>query len=429
MAALPATSTSASVLRPLGVAQTSVYGDKDYYVLDAALDVHLGLACVVTSDRRIRVYHAERLSHVQDIVGRHTATITDIVIPEPHIVYTCQEDVGVLISDLRMPEPVRYLTELQRSANGYSISVAANHTLSGGGGGGASDLAVAAGGDIHIVDTRTFQSACFLESVHTEDITRMRYTHPGVMLTGSDDLMLNVVATRVGDSDMLLSSSQFSESLSRITVLPPALGVALAVGACETAVAVPFPAGIDGIVAQIANQTSVPKKQRQSIDVPDFAMEKRFPRPTSKSYVVDWICAGGGSAPETWMLVGEYGDMGEGADDDTAADEAQAADFTAKSRAGAITSALRMQQFDLLTAAFTGSPVTLQAGIHTGVVRCALGAPDGRFVTAGEDGTLAIWRLGDQNDGTDSSRSSASEGKVTAGGAHHAARRRAAAPY
>ena len=116
-------------------------------------------------------------------------------------------------------------------------------------------------------------------------------------------------------------------------------------------------------------------------------------------------------------------------DDDTAADEAQAADFTAKSRAGAITSALRMQQFDLLTAAFTGSPVTLQAGIHTGVVRCALGAPDGRFVTAGEDGTLAIWRLGDQNDGTDSSRSSASEGKVTAGGAHHAARRRAAAPY
>lgn len=310
--------------------------DDGVYILDGCLASESAILAASTSTQVIRCYDVRTTTHLFEIRD-HSAPIRDMVVSAAHpsLLFSCQEDTGVAVSDLRLGKAVHFLNEMcSMGLDSYSLSVSED--------GGT--LALAAGKDIHFVDIRTWHSTRSIAELHTDDITRVRYCGSDAICTAGEDQMVNVLSTTEPDEDeMMWNIINYEEVVTRMQYFSPdriplcatpevaPRGVFAAVGSCENAIVIPVGEG-------------------------EVAREKKLVRPNFETYQVDF-------AP--WL--GTLGQVTGLKDDD--------------GNAGPI----------IIADVVSGSVMGVMSGAHQEVVRIALSLPNGVLITGGEDGMLAYW--------------------------------------
>ena len=330
---------------------------------------------LATSARGIHLYDSSRLSYVRDMEG-HNSTVTDLqACAATGLLYSSQDDTGVMISDLRTQKPAHYLTELQGSGSTCS-SIAVNES--------GTAIAVAADKMIHLVDTRTWTSSKMLE-LHTDEVTKLRFIGDSVLVSSGEDFMVNFSDVRRADKDVLLTTSHLGECLTRISYFAPGTaaggpnGVVGGIGSVENAYVFPLPTDL----------SSLPPKGEV-----DFPIEKKLERTDFETYRVDFVSAGDYglsllTGTHHWAVEATPEAKPEGDGVDAPAD---AAGYDESLGA----------PLPLAMHPYPGPPpgaVLPQLGaVHRGVVRFACNVGDaarrtGAFVTAGEDGVVALWDL------------------------------------
>lgn len=203
------------------------------YVLDGCLCNSGSSVCLSVSDFSIRCYDAFTAAFLFRLTG-HTCAIKDVTSTpsQPTVLYSAQEDTGVMISDLRQVNPAHFLSEFCGSgAMGGTVGVSPNGRL----------LGVAVNGDTHIVDTRTWRTAHVIANMHLDEITRLRFLSDTVYCSAGEDQMINFIdsAPDVGDNDMLLQAISCGEVVTKMTAYPELCVMGL-IGSCENAYVCPF---------------------------------------------------------------------------------------------------------------------------------------------------------------------------------------------
>lgn len=241
----------------LQVVQTSY--EPGTYVMDGCLCNGGSSLALSLSTQAIRLYDTQAATFLADI-KEHTQPIRDLAATpaQPSLLYSCQQDCGVMVSDLRQAKAVHFLTDMCGSgATCSSIGISPSGGI----------LALAADRDIHLVDTRTWTSVKALEQLHVDEISRLRFLEEQVLCSAGEDQMINFLTTADGviDDDVLLQAVNCGEVISRMNCFPE-LGVAAMVGTCENGYVFPYD----------LEQT-----------------ETRYARPNFDTYLVDWCVVSG----------------------------------------------------------------------------------------------------------------------------------------
>lgn len=241
----------------LQVVQTSY--EPDTYVTDGCLCNGGSSLALSLSTQAIRLYDTQATTFLADI-KEHTQPIRDLAATpaQPSLLYSCQQDCGVMVTDLRQATAVHFLTDMCSSgATCSSLGISPS----------GATLAVAADRDIHLVDTRTWASVKCLEQLHVDEISRLRFLDEHVLCSAGEDQMINFlsVADGVVDDDVLLQAVNCGEVVSRMNCFPE-LGLAAMVGTCENGYVFPYDL-----------------EQR----------EARYARPDFSTYLVDWCVVSG----------------------------------------------------------------------------------------------------------------------------------------
>lgn len=311
--------------------------DNDVYVLDGCLAHSDSIIAVSTSSQIIRCYDVRTTTHLFEIRD-HNGPIRDMVVAplaHPSLLFSCQEDTGVVVSDMRIGKAIHFLTEMRDSGmESYSLSVSEDGI----------SLALAASKDIHFVDIRTWSSTRSITELHTDDITRVRFCGSDVICTAGEDQMINVLsATELNEDDMMWNIINCEEVATRMQFFSPNMiplcatpqvaprGVVAAVGSCENALVIPVGEG-------------------------EVAREKKLPRPNFETYQVEF-------AP----FLGTLGHITGQKDEDGNVGPLSISDVV------------------------SGTVMGVMGGAHQEVVRVALSLPNGTLITGGEDGMLAYW--------------------------------------
>ena len=306
--------------------KTKVTFEKDsIYLMDGIMCQQEATIALSTSSELIKCYDVNTMGHIRDITG-HNQPISDIVVGQnPNVIYSIQRDTGVMITDLRVGKPIHYLVELTNSGkDGYTISVNSNDQR----------LAIAAGGDIHIVDTATWCSVSPIEALPSDDITRLRYCSDRHLCTAGEDQLINMIDTTLEDDDMMMTVINCGESSNKMRWYPQFNAVTMT-GTCESGFIVPCQSD--------AKETHIPRR--------DF-----------QSYVVDFVDFNNA----LYLVQGHH----------SYEDDAP------------------QQPMDMIDA-MTGQVVGQLVGGHEDQARVVLRSRD-RIVTAGEDGVIAFWTSGEQ---------------------------------
>lgn len=330
-------------MRLLQTVQTSY--DEGSYVMDGCLCNGGSSLALSISNYSIRLYDTNTTAFQLDL-KEHTTRITDVVCTpaQPSMLYSSQEDTGVMISDVRQGKAVRFLTEMCSSGlmcNSVGVSPSGGF------------LAVGTGGDVQIVDTRTWCSVRAVETMHLDDVTRVRFLDEHIICSAGEDQMINFISTapNVVEDDMLLQATNCREVITKMTCFPELSAITM-IGSCENSYVFPYD----------LEQTEV-----------------RYPRPDFSTYLVDWAVVGG----QLQLISGVRDDEGN---------------------AGPLS---------VLTWS-TKAPTVLPF-VHKELARVAIGFGD-RLITGGEDGLLAFWAHGEAAPGTGvataASTSSSSRGAV-----------------
>ncbi|RNF05087.1 hypothetical protein TraAM80_04733 [Trypanosoma rangeli] len=229
------------------------------YVLDGCLCNGGSSLCLSVSDHSIRCYDAQTAGFLFTLLG-HTCAIKDVTssASQPTVLYSSQEDTGVMITDLRQVNPAHFLSEFcGAGATGGTVGVTPNGQF----------LGVAVDGDTHIVDTRMWQTAHVIANMHLDEITRLRFLDDTVYCSAGEDQMINFIdsSAAVKENNMLLQAISCGEVVTKMTAFPEhgALGL---VGSCENAYLCPF-------------------------DLQE--REVRYPRPDHATYLVDMCVLNG----------------------------------------------------------------------------------------------------------------------------------------
>ena len=170
---------------------------EECYILDGTLALGGNAMCFSASNQTIKLFDVRTGAHMMDI-GGHTCPIKDLVSSpaDPNLLFSCQTDTGVMMSDLRVGKGVHWLTEMCESGQ-EAFSLGVNPT--------GMHMALAVDGDIHIIDTRTWTSVKSYLSIHCDEITRVRYCAESWICSGGEDGMLNVIDTTQKEDDMMLN--------------------------------------------------------------------------------------------------------------------------------------------------------------------------------------------------------------------------------
>jgi WD40 repeat protein len=241
----------------LQVVQTSY--EEGTYVMDGCLCSGGSSLALSLSTQAIRLYDTQAATFLADI-KEHTQPIRDLASTpaQPSLLYSCQQDCGVMVSDLRQAKAVHFLTDMCSSgATCSSISISPSGEM----------LAVSADRDIHFVDTRTWTSVKCLEQLHVDEISRLRFLDEQVLCSAGEDQMINFlsVADGVVDDDVLLQAVNCGEVVSRMNCFPD-VSVTAMVGTCENGYIFPY---------------DLEQK------------ETRYLRPNFDTYLVDWCVVSG----------------------------------------------------------------------------------------------------------------------------------------
>jgi WD40 repeat protein len=362
------------------------------YITDGIQIPSSNLLAFATSNDIIKLYNTATGSFIRD-VRDHNGQITDLATfgdQNASVLISSQRDTGILITDLRDPNSKpRYLTELQNSGLecfGISVSPSGNQ------------FALSAGTDIHILDPRmNFKSLRHIPEMHTDVITKLRFVTEGVIVTGGEDMMLNVIDVQAKkEDDLLVSSISWGEAPNKLSVINNRF--ITATGTMEGTVVQPIPTNCP--LDRIAQDG-------------DWPLELNIPRPPLGSYVVDFVALNfGGDANnnnnggdlELGALVGTR----PGAVDLTlgAQDAGANSFYNRDERTGAIifpgdigddnNNDDKPQPLSILRVTSNGVQPNQRLDFvptHKDDVRCVLPLSGGRIVTAGEDGIICYWDL------------------------------------
>ncbi|AIO01157.1 hypothetical protein LPMP_322720 [Leishmania panamensis] len=241
----------------LHVVQTSY--EPSTYITEGCLCNGSSSLALSISTQNIRLYDAQMATHLADIKD-HTQPIQDLVTTpaQPSMLYSCQRDCGVMVSDLRQVRAVHFLSDMCHSgAVCSSIGVTPSAPL----------LAIAADRDIHLVDTRTWCSVKCLEQLHVDEVSRLRFLNDSILCSAGEDQMINFLSVeeRVMDDDVLLQAVSCGEVVTKMNCFSE-LGVTAIVGSCENGYLFPYDL-----------------EQR----------ETRYSRPSFETYLVDWCLVSG----------------------------------------------------------------------------------------------------------------------------------------
>ncbi|KPI90092.1 hypothetical protein ABL78_0737 [Leptomonas seymouri] len=241
----------------LQVVQTSY--EAGTYVMDGCLCNGGSSLALSLSTQAIRIYDTQGATFLADI-KEHTQPIRDLASTpaQPSLLYSCQQDCGVMVTDLRQAKAVHFLTDMCSSgATCSSIGISPSGSM----------MAVSADRDIHLVDTRTWTSMKCLEQLHVDEISRLRFLDEQVLCSAGEDQMINFlsVADGVVDDDILLQAVNCGEVVSRMNCFPD-VGLVAMVGTCENGYVFPY---------------DLEQK------------ETRFARPDFDTYLVDWCVVSG----------------------------------------------------------------------------------------------------------------------------------------
>lgn len=196
-------------------------------------------------------------------------------------------------------------------------------------------LAVAVNGDIEIVDTRTWNSVRTLAEVHMDEISRVRFCGDNEICSAGEDHMINFYDLRNRkDKDVMVSMINCGEVITKMNCFPGQAAVGM-VGSCENAYLAPL----------------------------DLSMERKFERPNFETYMCDFANTG-----ENLVLVGGDNDFETGIGP--------------------------LHVFD----AFTMDEMCQLKGCHKDIVRVVLGIGNNKLITAGEDGVVGFWSLGEDEE-------------------------------
>ncbi|KAK7201966.1 hypothetical protein NESM_000264600 [Novymonas esmeraldas] len=229
------------------------------YVMDGCL-CNGGFSFALSlSTQAIRLYDTRAATFLADI-KEHTQPIQDLIATaaEPNLLYSCQRDCGVMVSDVRQARAVHFLSDMCGSgAVCSSIGINPSATV----------LAIAADRDIHLVDTRTWLSVKCLEQLHVDEVSRLRFLDDHILCSAGEDQMINFLSVEDGvvDDDVLLQAVNCGEVVTKMNCFHE-LGVAAMVGSCENGYLFPFDL-----------------EQR----------ETRHQRPSFETYLVDWCVVSG----------------------------------------------------------------------------------------------------------------------------------------
>lgn len=229
------------------------------YVLDGCLCSGNASLALSISDFSLRFYDAQRTAFLFDL-KQHTKRITDVVatMADPSVLYSSQEDTGVMVTDLRAGAAVHFLNDMRGSgAKCSTISIDPRGGI----------LAVAVDNNIHLVEKRTWRSVHTISDMHLDEITRMRFVDDTVLCSAGDDQMINFVTTdpAVIDEDALLQAINCGEAVSKMSCFNE-VGATAMIGTCENGYICPY-----------------------DLEKP----EVRYDRPDYNTYLVDWCMVGG----------------------------------------------------------------------------------------------------------------------------------------
>ncbi|KAG5496320.1 hypothetical protein JKF63_02622 [Porcisia hertigi] len=229
------------------------------YIMDGCLCNGSSSLALSLSTQAIRLYDTQTATFLLDIKD-HTQPIQDLVATsaEPSILYSCQSDCGVMVTDLRHGRAVHFLSDMCSSGLlCSSIGISPSASL----------LAIAADRDIHLVDPRTWRSVKCLEQLHVDEISRLRFLDDSILCSAGEDQMINFLSVEEGvvDDDVLLQAVSCGEVITKMSCFPE-LGVTAMVGSCENSYVFPYNL-----------------EQR----------ETRYGRPNFDTYLVDWCMVSG----------------------------------------------------------------------------------------------------------------------------------------
>ncbi|CBZ37001.1 hypothetical protein, conserved [Leishmania donovani] len=246
-----------STMNLLHLVQTSY--EPGAYIMDGCLCNGSSSLALSLSTQAIRLYDTQAATFLGDI-KEHTQPIQDLVATpaQPSMLYSCQRDCGVMVTDLRQARAVHFLCDMCSSgAVSSSIGVTPSAPL----------LAIAADRDIHLVDTRTWCSVKCLDQLHVDEVSRLRFLDDKILCSAGEDQMINFLSVEEGviDDDVLLQAVNCGEVVTKMSCFPE-LGVMTMVGSCENGYV--FPHDLE---------------QR----------ETRHGRPSFEMYLVDWCVVSG----------------------------------------------------------------------------------------------------------------------------------------
>ncbi|GET91600.1 hypothetical protein, conserved [Leishmania tarentolae] len=241
----------------LQVVQTSY--EPGTYIMDGCLCNASSSLALSLSTQTIRIYDTQAATFLRDI-KEHTQPIQDLLVTpaQPSMLYSCQRDCGVMMTDLRQERAAHFLCDMCNSgAVCSSIGVTPSAPL----------LAVAADRDIHLVDTRTWCSVKCLDQLHVDEVSRLRFLDDKVLCSAGEDQMINFLSVEEGviDDDVLLQAVNCGEVVTKMNCFPE-MGVTAMVGSCENGYVFPYDL-----------------EQR----------ETRHDRPSFEMYLVDWCVVSG----------------------------------------------------------------------------------------------------------------------------------------
>ncbi|KAH9578982.1 hypothetical protein LSM04_009049 [Trypanosoma melophagium] len=295
------------------------------YVLDGCVLSGGAAVCVSAADDSLRLFDAATAAPLWALAGHFTAPLRDVTAggaAAPSLLLAAQADAGVLVADTRERRPVVFLDEFTTSgAPGGSVAIAPS----------GRSVAIAVGGDVHFVDTRTWCSTHCIPRMHMDEITRVRFLSDEVYCSAGEDQMINFIHAdpRVPDADILIHAVACGEVVTKMNTHTP-LGLLSIVGSCENAYIAPLDLENGDVV--------------------------RHARPDPAAYLVD-TCILGGELYHVWGSRDEEGNPGPIS----------------------------------IVNAYNPTRVVPLPQLHTEICRVALSIDD-CFITGGEDNIVAFWR-------------------------------------
>lgn len=371
--------------------------EPETYVLHGCLTPGDAAVALSLSNYVIRLYDTSSSAFVAELRD-HTHMITDIIssAAHPHLLFSSQEDGGILITDLRQAKPAHFIVDACNSGiTCSSISVSPS---------GAS-LVVAKTSDLDVYDCRTWTPAHRIEAMHWDEITRVRHIHEHTLCSAGEDLMINFLNVHPStlEDDILLEATQCGEVITKMACVPER-GIVTMVGSCENGYIFPCEAEK---TPHHGNERGEAKEEEEDGGLPGWV---RFARPDFSTYLVDWCTVGN----ELVLVSGVRTEDGEAGEVSVNLFGERPSRTPTLQRTGETMTTEgvqtdRTQEGGLHPSALSSSP-TIGGGdmvdhgprwwkrasyplphVHRQLTRIALGFGGTRMLTGGEDGSIHFW--------------------------------------